>query len=81
MRILLSFLCLFLYSSIHGQFARVEVNDGHIPWRSLTKAGGDNDFVTVIGGELYHITYAGNGDFDLSLDSEFDYRCQGPGYA
>ena len=58
--ILTVILCCFQTSA---QFTRVEVNTDNITHRTITKNAGDNDLVSEIDGELYHITYSDTDGF------------------
>ena len=65
---LLLTLCLIAFVAIEfaaAQFPRVEANTGNITARTLTRSGGENDFVSVLDGELYHLTYDSSGRFNV----------------
>src|SRR6187551_2726288 len=67
MRSLLFVICFaFILSSASSQFARVQVNTGNIPSTSLTRSAGDNDFVSLVDGELHHITMNPDSSFNVA---------------
>ena len=43
----------------------MQANTGNVTARTITRSGGENDFVAVQNGELYHMTYDPSGRFNI----------------
>ena len=57
--LLLTAACVAAVLPLQAQFDRVNVNVDPLEARTITRAAGDNDFISVVGGELYHVTFDG----------------------
>ena len=77
--LILFFVSLILCLDLNAQFNRVTVNEENIPGSGVTKPAGENEFVSLIDGELYHITYDETNQFrikwlDNTLIDLFDFE-------